>query len=99
MTRLEELALRLRDAQASVRRVAIMDLAAVPDGAGAPLLCEHLRSENDERALIAAAAALARLRHDPARALLKGLYDDPKTPVGAAIAAIRAHDAIEGFRR
>lgn len=88
---------RLGAAEPGARRVAVLDLIRLADAdprATAALL-EHVPRETDERAAILIVRHLGRARHRPAKALLKGLYDDARTPVRLAHAAILAHDAIE----
>lgn len=88
---------RLGAPEAGARRVAVLDLIRLTDRepAATAALLDHLPRETDERAAILIVRHLGRVRHGPARGLLKGLYDDLRTPARLAHASILAHDAIE----
>lgn len=81
-----------------MRRLAIHDLIArsAQEPAVTDLLLRHLPGETDEKAALliirhaAASGALAALP------VLLALYQDSRTPVRIAMAAIRAHDAMAG---
>jgi hypothetical protein len=91
---------RLAEADAGVRRVAIMDLIRLAADevlaarANAALLA-HLPRETDEKAAILIVRQLGRAAFVPAQAALQGMYDDRGVPARLAHAAILAHDQIE----
>jgi len=89
------LAERLLHPEGSVRRVAAMDLAAIGTRAALVLLMTHLALEDDERAIVLIARALAAHGYGPARRLLATVRDDPETPARAYHAALVAHDRLE----
>ena len=89
------LAERLLHAEAAVRRVAVMDLAATGTRAALVLLMTHLALEDDERAMVLIARALASGGYAPARRTLAMVRDDPGTPARAYHAALVAHDRLE----
>jgi hypothetical protein len=92
-----ELIARLELADAGARRVAILDLISrgPADADGRSGLLAHLPREPDERAAGLIVGAMERWGAAAALPALMSLYRDPGTPVRTAIAAIRAHDAIE----
>lgn len=90
---------RLGDERVSVRRIAALDLSraeASEQVVGG--IIEHLeRGESDEKTAMCLIGVLERAGDAGARPLLKRLYDDDRTPVRTAHAAILAHDAIEAM--
>jgi hypothetical protein len=94
---LDELVQRLRSAEASVRRIAVADLANRASGSprATEALATHLGVEADEKSRIAIIRHLGHSRHAPSRAELWALYANTDTPARVAHAAILAHDMIE----
>lgn len=96
MSTTPEVVARLASPEAGVRRLAIHDLVARSgsDPAVMPALLRHLPREPDEKAagfIIAHAAAAGAREASP---VLLAMYEDRRTPVRTAMAAIRAHDAM-----
>lgn len=88
---------RLGDERVSVRRIAALDLSREEPGDGVLAgIVGHLeRGESDEKTALCLIGVLERADHGPARTVLRRLYDDERTPVRVAHAAILAHDRIE----
>lgn len=103
--RLRTLIDRLGDTRASVRRVAVIDLARLAHSESAlaqdalAALLTRLERESDTRTALAIAHRLCDARYAPALPTLKKLYDDPATPADLAVEAIRAHDSIEAGKQ
>ena len=90
----EPAAARLGSDSPGARRVAILDLIRSSDPRTAAAFLSRLPRETDER------AALLMIRHLGAHAgpeampVLRSLYNEPRTPVAIAHAAITEHDRI-----
>jgi hypothetical protein len=87
----EELIGRLGSLQASVRRVAVHDLAA---RGSTGVLLGHLPGERDEKAALLIIRCLGEAGVREAAAALLALYQDPETSARVAVAAIRVHDGL-----
>lgn len=82
-----------------MRRLAIHDLIArsARDPAVVDLLIRHLPGETDEKAALLIIRHAAASGAHAATPVLLALYQDARTPVRIAMAAIRAHDAMAGL--
>jgi HEAT repeat protein len=92
-TDISELIQRLRSPEASVRRIAAMDLARTGEERALLAVCEQLEAEKDEKSALAMIRLVARFA--PARRILMRLRDDPSTPVRVYHAALIAADGLE----
>lgn len=93
---LQDLLERLASSSPGVRRLAVLDLVrrSEKDERATHALVNHLAQETDEKAALLIIRRCAAAGYTPAMPVLWKLYDNPRTPVRIALAAIVAHDEL-----